>query len=216
MSIKAKLSKLSIALLSGAALGAAMITTTSSSANADEIYTVKSGDTLSEISYAFGLNGDYNSLAKANNIKDANIIEVGQKLVITNSGDIKKATKSEVNTLPEVAKNTNAANTTTANTTASTTTNKTNTTTVAKTNTVATSTVSGGEASAKAWIANKESGGSYSATNGQYVGKYQLSSSYLNGDYSAANQERVADNYVKSRYGSWSAAKSAWLSQGWY
>ncbi|RXI21184.1 LysM domain-containing protein [Pediococcus pentosaceus] len=225
MSIKAKLSKLSIALLSGAALGAAMITTTSSSANADEIYTVKSGDTLSEISYAFGLNGDYNSLAKANNIKDANIIEVGQKLVITNSGGIKKATKSEVNTLPEVAKNTNAANTTTANTTASTTTNKTNTTTVAKTNTVATSTpattattstVSGGEASAKAWIANKESGGSYSATNGQYVGKYQLSSSYLNGDYSAANQERVADNYVKSRYGSWSAAKSAWLSQGWY
>ena len=225
MSIKAKLSKLSIALLSGAALGAAMITTTSSSANADEIYTVKSGDTLSEISYAFGLNGDYNSLAKANNIKDANIIELGQKLVITNSGDIKKATKSEVNTLPEVAKNTNAANTTTANTTASTTTNKTNTTTVAKTNTVATSTpattattstVSGGEASAKAWIANKESGGSYSATNGQYVGKYQLSSSYLNGDYSAANQERVADNYVKSRYGSWSAAKSAWLSQGWY
>ena len=220
MSIKAKLSKLSIALLSGAALGAAMITTTSSSANADEIYTVKSGDTLSEISYAFGLNGDYNSLAKANNIKDANIIEVGQKLVITNSGDIKKATRSEVNTLPEVAKNTNAANTT-----SSTTTNKTNTTTVAKTNTVATSTpattattstVSGGEASAKAWIANKESGGSYSATNGQYVGKYQLSSSYLNGDYSAANQERVADNYVKSRYGSWSAAKSAWLSQGWY
>ncbi|MBF7103084.1 aggregation-promoting factor [Pediococcus pentosaceus] len=216
MSIKAKLSKLSIALLSGAALGAAMITTTSSSANADEIYTVKSGDTLSEISYAFGLNGDYNSLAKANNIKDANIIEVGQKLVITNSGDIKKATKSEVNTLPEVAKNTNAANTTT---------DKTNTTTVAKTNTVATSTpattattstVSGGEASAKSWIANKESGGSYSATNGQYVGKYQLSSSYLNGDYSAANQERVADNYVKSRYGSWSAAKSAWLSQGWY
>lgn len=215
MSFKSKFSKLSIALLSGAAIGAAMITT-GGSANADEIYTVKSGDTLSEISYAFGLNGDYNSLAKANNIKDANIIEVGQKLVITNSGDIKKATKSEDNTLPEVAKNTNAANTTTS---------KTNTTTVAKTNTVATSTpatttttstVSGGEASAKAWIANKESGGSYSATNGQYVGKYQLSSSYLNGDYSAANQERVADNYVKSRYGSWSAAKSAWLSQGWY
>jgi LysM repeat protein len=221
MSIKAKLSKLSIALLSGAALGAAMITT-SGSANADEIYTVKSGDTLSAISYAFGLNGDYNSLAKANDIKDANVIEVGQKLVITNSGNIKKATKSEVNTLPEVSKNTNASGTTTT-ATQTTTTNNTNTvkttatTTATKTNTVATtSSVSGGEAAAKAWIANKESGGSYSATNGQYIGKYQLSSSYLNGDYSAANQERVADNYVKSRYGSWSAAKSAWLSQGWY
>ncbi len=79
-----------------------------------------------------------------------------------------------------------------------------------------TSTATGSEASVKAWIASQESGGSYSATNGQYVGKYQLSSSYLNGDYSAANQERVADNYVKSRYGSWSAAKSFWQANGWY
>ena len=78
------------------------------------------------------------------------------------------------------------------------------------------STATGSEASAKAWIASKESGGSYSARNGQYVGKYQLSSSYLNGDYSAANQERVADNYVKSRYGSWSAAKNFWQANGWY
>ncbi|CPR88946.1 Uncharacterised protein [Chlamydia trachomatis] len=58
------------------------------------------------------------------------------------------------------------------------------------------STATGSEASAKAWIASKESGGSYSARNGQYVGKYQLSSSYLNGDYSAANQERVADTKI--------------------
>ncbi|MGK4073749.1 hypothetical protein [Lactobacillus crispatus] len=78
------------------------------------------------------------------------------------------------------------------------------------------STATGSEASAKAWIASKESGGSYSARNGEYVGKYQLSSSYLNSDYSAANQERVADNYVKSRYGSWSAAKNFWQANGWY
>lgn len=79
-----------------------------------------------------------------------------------------------------------------------------------------TSSATGSEASAKAWIANKESGGSYSARNGQYIGKYQLSSAYLNGDYSAANQEKVADNYVKTRYGSWSAAKSFWQANGWY
>lgn len=78
------------------------------------------------------------------------------------------------------------------------------------------SSATGSEASAKAWIAGRESGGSYSARNGQYVGKYQLSSSYLGGDYSAANQERVADNYVKSRYGSWTAAKSFWQANGWY
>lgn len=75
---------------------------------------------------------------------------------------------------------------------------------------------SSSEEAAKAWIANKESGGSYSATNGQYIGKYQLSASYLNGDYSAANQEKVANNYVTSRYGSWTAAKSFWQANGWY
>lgn len=80
----------------------------------------------------------------------------------------------------------------------------------------ATATVSGSEAAAKAWIANRESGGSYTARNGQYVGKYQLSASYLGGDYSPANQERVADNYVHSRYGSWVNAKNFWVSHGWY
>ncbi|WP_338201542.1 hypothetical protein [Lactobacillus rizhaonensis] len=72
------------------------------------------------------------------------------------------------------------------------------------------------EAGAKAWIASRESGGSYSAQNGQYIGKYQLSAAYLNGDYSAANQERVANNYVAGRYGSWAAAKQFWLANGWY
>lgn len=90
--------------------------------------------------------------------------------------------------------------------------------TQATTNTTSsyTSSATGSEASAKAWIANRESGGSYTARNGQYIGKYQLSSAYLNGDYSATNQERVADNYVQSRYGSWTAAKNFWLSHGWY
>jgi len=79
-----------------------------------------------------------------------------------------------------------------------------------------TSNASGSDASAKAWIANRESGGSYGANNGQFVGKYQLSASYLHGDYSAANQEKAADSYVNSRYGSWSAAKSFWQANGWY
>lgn len=70
--------------------------------------------------------------------------------------------------------------------------------------------------SAKEWIAQRESGGSYSATNGQYIGRYQLSSSYLNGDYSEANQERVADAYVAGRYGSWEGAQAFWLANGWY
>ena len=70
--------------------------------------------------------------------------------------------------------------------------------------------------SAKQIIAQRESGGSYNARNGQYIGKYQLSAAYLNGDYSPANQERVADQYVAQRYGSWDNALAFWNNNGWY
>ena len=72
------------------------------------------------------------------------------------------------------------------------------------------------DAEAKEWIAQKESSGSYTAQNGQYYGRYQLTITYLNGDLSPENQEKTADAYVAGRYGSWSAAKSFWLANGWY
>lgn len=74
----------------------------------------------------------------------------------------------------------------------------------------------GDSSSAKEWIAYKESTGSYTATNGRYIGRYQLDSSYLGGDHSPENQERVADAYVAGRYGSWEAAQQFWLANGWY
>ena len=85
-----------------------------------------------------------------------------------------------------------------------------------QTSTYYNSSVSESEQAAKEWIAQRESHGSYSARNGQYVGKYQLSVDKLNGDMTPANQERTADNYVKQRYGSWAQAKQAWLQNGWY
>lgn len=89
-------------------------------------------------------------------------------------------------------------------------------TTTTSTTTATTSATSSSEAAAKEWIAQKESSGSYTAQNGIYYGRYQLTSSYLNGDYSAANQEAVADSYVAGRYGSWVAAKAFWEANGWY
>ena len=71
-------------------------------------------------------------------------------------------------------------------------------------------------AAARAWIVARESGGNYNATNGNYYGKYQLSRSYLHGDYSPANQDRVANQYVSSRYGSWVNAENHWKQCGWY
>ena len=72
------------------------------------------------------------------------------------------------------------------------------------------------DAAAKEWIAQKESSGSYTAQNGQYYGRYQLTITYLNGDLSPANQEKVSNQYVVNRYGSWSVAKNFWLANGWY
>ena len=72
------------------------------------------------------------------------------------------------------------------------------------------------DAEAKEWIAQKESRGSYTAQNGQYYGRYQLTITYLNGDLSPENQERTAEAYVADCYGSWSATKNFWLANGWY
>ena len=90
------------------------------------------------------------------------------------------------------------------------------TTTQATTTVSASDGLSAEDAAAKEWIAQKESSGSYTAQNGQYYGRYQLSLSYLNGDLSEANQEKVANQYVVNRYGSWSATKNFWLANGWY
>ncbi|MEK1302507.1 LysM peptidoglycan-binding domain-containing protein [Limosilactobacillus fermentum] len=192
--LKKNLLKIS-ATLGAAALGVAA---TASIANADTVYTVQSGDTLSGISQKFANNNSLvDSLAKNNNIQNINLIYVGQQLLIKDNGEITQATQAQAQTLP-------SANTTS---TAS---------SQASTNTAATTTTSSSDDAAKAWIAARESGGSYTAQNGNYYGKYQLSRAYLGGDYSAANQERVANQYVASRYGSWSAAKSFWLANGWY
>ncbi|VDG17735.1 LysM domain-containing protein [Lactobacillus sp.] [Lactiplantibacillus mudanjiangensis] len=162
-------------------------------ANADTV-TVKAGDTVSSIAKTHDTT--VKAIEAANSLDNVNLIFVGQEL--------------------EVNGTTTQTSTTTSSQAAATTTPAANTTTQTSTNTASTSTTSSSDSSAKAWIANKESGGSYSARNGQYVGKYQLSSSYLNGDYSAANQERVANSYVASRYGSWAAAQAHWQANGWY
>ncbi|MCD5452033.1 aggregation promoting factor [Lactobacillus delbrueckii] len=108
-----------------------------------------------------------------------------------------------------------STSTASASTTSSSTSASTSTASASTSSSTSTSSSSSEEA-AKAWIASKESGGSYTASNGNYYGKYQLSLSYLNGDTSAANQEKVANSYVKSRYGSWTAAKAFWQANGWY
>ena len=189
------------------------------SAQESSTYTVKEGDTLSEIAETH--NTTVEKLAENNHIDNVHLIYVGQELVIdgpvapvatpapatyaapaaqdeTVSAPVAETTEVAEEAAPVASAP--AAEETVVSTEAS----------------APAATVSGSEAEAKEWIAQKESGGSYTATNGRYIGRYQLTDSYLNGDYSAENQERVADAYVAGRYGSWSAAKNFWLNNGWY
>lgn len=138
-------------------------------------YTVKAGDTLSQIAQDHGVN--MMDVAKWNHLADLNMIRVGQDLTL--SADIKLPSSSHSTAIYH-------------------------------------SQLSEADQTAKEIIAFKESSGSYTAQNGQYYGRYQLSLSYLNGDLSPENQERVADAYVTNRYGSWSAALVFWQANGWY
>ena len=179
------------------------------SAQESSTYTVKEGDTLSEIAETH--NTTVEKLAENNHIDNIHLIYVGQELVI----DGPVAPVAPASTTYEAP----AAQDETVSAPVVETTEVVEEAPVASEavveETVA-STVSGSEAESKEWIAQKESGGSYTATNGRYIGRYQLTDSYLNGDYSAENQERVADAYVAGRYGSWTAAKNFWLNNGWY
>ena len=189
------------------------------SAQESSTYTVKEGDTLSEIAETH--NTTVEKLAENNHIDNVHLIYVGQELVI--DGPVAPvatpapATYAAPAAQDETVSAPAAETTEVAEEAAPVASAPAAEETVASTEASApATTVSGSEAEAKEWIAQKESGGSYTATNGQYIGRYQLTDSYLNGDYSAANQERVADAYVAGRYGSWTAAKNFWLNNGWY
>ena len=180
-------------------------------AQESKTYTVKAGDTLSEIAETH--NTTVEKLAKLNNIKNIHLIYVDQVLVIDGEAPVASTTTeapvAEVEETPAVAETVVEETTYEA-------TYEAPAPAATESYSAPAATVSGSEAEAKEWIAQKESGGSYTATNGRYIGRYQLTDSYLNGDYSAENQERVADAYVAGRYGSWTEAKNFWLNNGWY
>lgn len=209
-------------LATGAVLGTAAFGATS--ANAETIsHEIVSGDTLSSISQKYLGSADYvKTLASLNKIQDANLIYVGEVIkfdtdnltvTFTNTNTNEEKTVSLQDAAPvaqEVAAPA-ATEATAAQAPVETTYTEQPAAPVAQDNAYV-----GNSSSAKEWIAQRESSGSYSATNGRYIGRYQLDSSYLNGDYSPANQERVADAYVAGRYGSWEGALSFWQANGWY
>lgn len=151
---------------------------------------VKYGDTVSELAEQYGTTTD--AIVQANNLRDPNFILAGQNLVIPAKGQSVQAV-SQAQTVESTGSSSSES----------------------KVSAVGTG-ESSAEASARAWIVQRESGGDYNARNGKYIGKYQLDKSYLNGDYSPANQEKTAERYVKQRYGSWVNAQKHWQTHNWY
>lgn len=196
--------KIALTAMGALALG---LVATGTTANADTTIDsnhvqVEAGDTLSAIAQKHGT--DVDTLVRENHIANKHLIHVGDKLVVmpgVKNTDVNGQDTDNHVTNPVTTPTSDQQNTTT------------NTTPVTQ-QAPATSVVSSN--SAKEAIAQKESGGSYTATNSKYIGRYQLDASYLNGDYSIANQEKVADQYVAQRYGSWDAALAFHNAHGWY
>lgn len=201
-------------LLLSATAAAGFFAATTAVANADTV-TVQAGDTVSEIADKY--NTTVEEIQNLNQLENVNLIYVGEELVVNTNGQAATTASSEAPAATAtvssqapaqpVAQQAPAQQQVASAPAQQATSQQTYTAPAA---------ASADEASAREFIAARESGGSYSAANGQYYGKYQLSRSYLGGDLSAANQERVANNYVQSRYGSWTAAKNHWLQNGWY
>ena len=178
-------------------------------------YEIQWGDTLGNIAEAVDI--DLDVLANANGIANKNLIIAGQTLLISEDAEghtqveVKEdkpvtTQQTEVKAAPvEEAKPEPAPEPAPAPV-------ETPAEPVQEVN------HSNAEAEAKEWIAQKESGGDYNAVNptGKYIGRYQLTNTYLNGDHSPENQERVAEKYVRERYGSWVQAKAFWVQNGWY
>lgn len=154
---------------------------------------VEQGDTLSGIAKETGMSVD--QLAQMNHIANKNLIHVGDKLVVI-PGASEKTNKQAPNT-----------NTSTGSTQAPISSNGNSG--------VTTSSSLSGNSAAEA-IAQAESGGSYTAQNGKYYGRYQLDLAYLGGDLSPQHQDEVFQQYCNQRYGGVNQALAFRQSHGWY
>lgn len=173
------------------------------SASANSVYTVKQGDTLSEIA-ANNQTTIQDILNLNQSITNPNVISVGEQITLPGGQPVQQTV--QVAQTQQVAQQHVQTQATMQQASAT------------QTSSQSVSSNQGGSnlGSAAEQIAQAESGGDYNARNGQYVGKYQLSASYLNGDYSPANQDRVFQQYCNQRYGSVENALAFRQSHGWY
>ncbi len=184
-------------LLFGTTLAAGAAFFMGTTAHADEAYTVQSGDTLSAISQKYvGDNSLVNAIAESNSISDINLIYSGQQLTIPTEGSAQAAAEPQatVQEAPVQAEQPVVQETVQTETQAAPVAETQSAPAATETTTTATSTNA-----AKEWIAQKESSGSYTATNGRYIGRYQLDSSYLNRNNNNGNKHECCKRMDRTK-----------------
>lgn len=214
------------------------------SANADTIYTVQKGDTLSSIAQkVLGDANKYKEIASNNKLSDPNVLSVGEQLDISDNGKITPLVNSAISanesnkqqiTIQSQSQNKN-------NTSAKQVVPQVN---YAKSNssnsyqqvkpqvsyaaasesyqapvagngsTYSQFIAAGGTPELWNSIVMPESGGNPNAVNGRYHGIGQTSESWGSG--SVADQTKGMINYCNSRYGSVSGAIAFRNAHGWY
>ena len=181
-------------------------------------YTVKYGDTLGVIGKASGLS--VNELASINDIDNVDFILPGNKISfesddlgnidsVSITNEQEEVLVEEAVTEESVSEEPSMSEPVAEEISYSTPEYVAEETYVPQTSTSA-------EQEAKEWIAQRESGGSYTAVNGQYYGRYQLNPSLVRHGASPAEQEVAVQKYVNERYGSFVQAKAHWQAKGWY
>ena len=182
--------------------------------NDEFVYTIQYGDTLGVIAEAIDV--DLDKLVEVNSIQNADLIIAGDELRIsenketitveTETGDVSSYDISEevVEVEPVIVEEEVVEEVVYEQ---------------PKAEEIPIASTGDSEASAKEWIAQRESGGDYNAYNpaGGYYGKYQLNPTLVAYGASPAEQEIAVQEYVNERYnGSFVQAKEHWQANGWY
>ena len=221
--------------------GAGLVST--GSANADTIYTVQKGDTLSSIAQkVLGDANKYKEIASNNKLSDPNVLSVGEQLDISDNGKITPLVNSAIpvnegnkQQITVQSQSQNKNNTSTKQVTSQVNYAKSNSnnsyqqvkpqvsyaasesyqTPVASNGSTYSQFIAAG-GTPELWnsIVMPESGGNPNAVNGQYHGIGQTSESWGSG--SVADQTKGMINYCNSRYGSVSGAIAFRNAHGWY
>lgn len=214
------------------------------SANADTIYIVQKGDTLSSIAQkVLGDANKYKEIASNNKLSDPNVLSVGEQLDISDNGKItplvnsaipaNESNKQQVTIKPQLQSNN--TNSSTKQVTPQVNYAKSNSnnsyqqvkpqisyavsesyqTPVASNESTYSQFIAAG-GTPELWnsIVMPESGGNPNAVNGRYHGIGQTSESWGSG--SVADQTKGMINYCNSRYGSVSGAIAFRNAHGWY